>query len=350
MFYVGKHFLKNLLVILFGFGFAFAAIDYFQNMQGEDISGNLKILYLFYKWQEALGLLYPLSLIFALIVTKFSLVKSNTMVVLHAFGYSARRLFIPPLLLSIVVYGVFMYLHTTEFSNAQNRAKQLLKNQVDGYSVNDIFVKYNDVFVYIKRLDPIRNSLQEMTLFKVVNSRVEHTIEAPEAKFDGTHWHAVNAKIKTHLYDGTNLKGFHVEQKKVLQTLKGYKPKIMESFNEGKSLNIVDTYRAMKLFNEQGINSDKMRALLYTKVVTPLFLFALLVLFFFKLPYHARMVHLGVVIVISLGIALVTWGVLFGLGEIAKNGVILPEFASILPIALLLGYALFIYFKSEKLD
>ncbi|HIP28057.1 MAG TPA: LptF/LptG family permease, partial [Sulfurovum sp.] len=88
--YIAKHYIKNLFSILFGLSFAFAAIDYFQHIGELDVSGNYKILYIFYMWQEALGLLYPLAIVFALIMTKLALVKNNTMGALHAFGYSKK--------------------------------------------------------------------------------------------------------------------------------------------------------------------------------------------------------------------------------------------------------------------
>jgi lipopolysaccharide export system permease protein len=349
VYYIGKHYLKNLLIILLGISFAFATIDFFINMQSADISSNLKVVYLFYKIQEALGLLYPLCFIFALIVTKLMLVKNNTMVILHSFGYNSKKLFLPILGIVSIVYGVFMFLHTTEFSFAKDKAELLLKNKMDGYSVDNLFFKYHDTFVYIKKLDPIQNKLEEMTLFKVSNNKVDYTIEAPKASFDGTYWYAKNATLKTHRYDRNDLIGFDVEKKETIRTLEGYKPTIMESFNKGNSLNIIDTYKAIELLEVQGVKSDNMRSRLYTKVFTPLFSFALILILFFKLPNHARVLRTGVVTIASLGATLFIWAFLFGLSEIAENGVISPEFSSILPVTLLLIYALIVYFKSEKL-
>lgn len=91
--YLSELYLKNLLAILFGLSFSFALIDYFQNVQKLDVASNYKILYVFYMWQEALGLLYPLAIVFALIMTKLALIKNNTMGALHAFGYDKKRLF-----------------------------------------------------------------------------------------------------------------------------------------------------------------------------------------------------------------------------------------------------------------
>ncbi|HIQ28645.1 MAG TPA: hypothetical protein EYH42_09125, partial [Sulfurovum sp.] len=86
----------------------------------------------------------------------------------------------------------------------------------------------------------------------------------------------------------------------------------------------------------------------YDKVVVPLFSLALLLILFFKLPFHTRMINMGSVIALSLGATFVIWGVLFGLAQIGANGVLLPEVSAVLPIILLWIYALYVYFTDEK--
>jgi len=346
--YLSKLYIKNLLAILFGLSFAFAVIDYFQHVQKLDVAGNYKILYIFYMWQEALGLLYPLAIVFALIMTKLSLVKNNTMGALHAFGYNKKRLFIPLLAVSSVTYAVFTFLHTTEFSYAKDKAVVILKNELHTYDVNDLFFKYNDTFVYIKNLDPVAKKIEDITIFKVEGYKVRYTIHAPIAIFDGNEWDAQNAILKTHVYKKGELEKYTIEKKKSIKTLQGYKPKIIESLYEGKALNIIDAFNTWKLLNKQNLNSDKIRAALYNKIIVPLFAIALLLILFFKLPFHARMINLGSVIALSLGATFVIWGILFGLNQMGSNGVLAPEFTAILPIALLWLYALYVYITDEK--
>lgn len=299
-------------------------------------------------WQEALGLLYPLAIVFAVIMTKLSLVKTNTMGALHAFGYNKKTLFIPLITVASVTYLIFLTLHTTEFSYAKDKAASLLKNELNAYKVNDLFFKYNDTFVYMKKLDPIEKKIEDITIFKVEGYQVRYTIHAPIATFDGEIWTAHDATLKTHIYEKDELKRYTVEHRERIETLKGYKPKIIESLYEGKSLNIRDAYATWKLLEKQNLSSDKIRASLYEKVFVPLFSMALLLILFFKLPFHARMMNMGTVIALSLGTTFVTWGVLFGLGQMASNGVLLPELTSILPIVLLWAYAIYVYFTDEK--
>ncbi len=346
--YISKLYIKNLLAILFGLSFAFAVIDYFQHLQKLDISSNYQILYIFYMWQEALALLYPLVIVFAVIMTKLSLVKNNTMGALHAFGYTKRRLSIPLLVVASVTYAIFTFLHTTEFSYAKDKAQSLLHNKFHVYGVNDLFFKYNDTFVYIKNLDPVKRKIEDITIFKVEGYQVRYTIHAPVALFDGNEWDAQNAILKTHIYKDGELEKYSVEHKKSIKTLQGYKPKIIESLYEGKAVNIIDAYNSWKLLSTQNMDSTKIRAALYNKTVIPIFALALLLIIFFKLPFYARMINLGSIIALSVGITFAVWGILFGLHQIGSNGVLIPELTAILPISLLLIYAFYVYLTDER--
>ncbi len=346
--YLAKLYMKNLIAILFGLSFAFAMIDYFQHIQQLDVAGNYKILYIFYRWQEALGLLYPLAIVFAVIMTKLSLVKNNTMGAFHAFGYNKKRLLFPLLTVASLTYAIFTFLHTTEFSYAKDKAEFLLKNEMDTYDVTDLFFKYNDTFVYIKNLYPVEKKIEDITIFKVEGYQVRYTINAPLATFDGYEWDAQDAILKTHIYHDGELQRYNLEHKKSIKTLQGYKPKIIKSLYEGKGLNIIDAYYTWRLLERQDLNSDKIRASFYDKVVVPLFAIAMLLILFFKLPFHARMMNLGGVIALSLGATFVIWGVLFGLGQIGANGVLSPEVSTVLPIVVLWMYALYVYITDEK--
>ena len=346
--YLSKLYIKNLLAVLFGLSFAFAMIDYFQHLQKLNVSSNYQILYIFYMWQEALGLLYPLAIVFAVIMTKLALVKNNTMGALHAFGYNKKRLFIPLLVVASTTYAIFTFLHTTEFSYAKDKAAVLLENVLHAYDVNDLFFKYDDTFVYIKKLDPVEKKIEDITIFKVEGYQVRYTIHAPIAVFDGNEWDAQKATLKTHIYKEGELEKYSIEYKESIKTLEGYKPKIIESLYEGKALNIIDAFNTWKLLNRQKMNSDKIRAALYNKIVVPLFAIALLLILFFKLPFHARMINIGSIIALSLGTTFVVWGILFGLNQMGSNGVLIPEISAILPIVLLWIYAIYVYITDEK--
>lgn len=346
--YLAKLYFKNLFSILFGLSFAFATIDYFQYAQELDSGSNSKILYIFYMWEEALGLLYPLAIVFAVIMTKLSLIKNNTMGAFHAFGYNKKTLFRPLFTVALLTYFSFLILHSTDFSYAKDKANLLRKNKVNSYNVEDVFFKYEDTFIYINKLDPIAQTITDMTIFKVINYQVDYTIHAPYAVFENEEWIAYDATVKTHYYEGKSLRKYNIEYKERIATLEGYRPNIIESLYEGKAFNIIDALHTWRLLEKQGLNTDKIRAILYEKVITPLFSLALLLILFFKLPFHARMMNTGLIVALSLSVTFIIWGLLFGLGQMSANGALLPELTVIAPIFILIIYAYRLYKTHEK--
>ena len=324
--------------MLGGLSIAFAVIDYFQYAKDIEDSSNLHILYIFYMWQEALSLLYPLALIFALIMTKIGLIKTNTMGILHAFGYSAKRLFLPFLLVASVVYLALVTLHTTEFSYAKDKAKSLLAKQYNAHAVKDLFFKYDNSFVYINSLDRIKKHITDMTIFKVNNQQILYTIHANEALYNGKSWDAKDATLRIKHYKDNNLTHFNTIKVPHIVTLEGYRPKVIESLFEGKALTIVDAFQTWRILSLQGMNSDKIRSSMYEKIVFPLFAFGMMTILFFSMPIYARFTNISRLLALTIGATFLVWGLFFGLHHLGSNSVITPELTSILPIVLLSLY------------
>jgi lipopolysaccharide export system permease protein len=347
--YISRHYAKHLFSVLLGLAFAFSAIDFLQHARHLEVSWNYKVLYIFYKWEQALGLLYPLAIVLALIMTKFSFVKNGTMGILYAFGYDSKRLLAPVLITAAAVYLMFTALNSTVFAYAGDRADTLLHRNIDMYDVTDIFFKYNDTFVYMRRLDPVHKSMFDITIFKVKGNRVLYVMHAPVAVFDGEKWEARDVRVKYHIYDenGTLVR-FEERRNRTFNTLEGYKPKIIESLYEGKTMSLTDAAATWALLRSQGVNTDKIRAAFYEKTVLPLFSLALVVILFLKIPYHRRMMRWGASVAYSVGFTFAIWGILFGLNQLGRNGVVIPEISVVLPVALLLVVAVVYYLKSEE--
>jgi lipopolysaccharide export system permease protein len=343
--YLAFHFFKNFLIILGGISLAFAVIDYFQHTRELEGSFNINILYIFYMWQEALALLYPLALVFALIMTKIALVKNSNMAVLYAFGFSTARLFAPFLIVAIFVYLFFIALHTTSFSYAKENAESLLHNEVGVYLQDDLFFKYKDTFVYIKNLDPVNKVIKDMTIFKVTKNQIDYVMHSKKSIFNGESWDAYDVDFKVHHHEDGNL--VHYDENKIasIKTLEGYKPKVIESLYEGKALTIDDSLSTWKVLLKEGINSDKIRASFYEKVVMPLFALFLMAILFSWIPFYGRFADFSKTTAISLGATFLVWGVIFGLHQLGTNSVVIPEMTSLLPIVLLAFYASYRYKK-----
>jgi lipopolysaccharide export system permease protein len=343
-FYIAKIYSKNLIIILLGITLAITLIDYLQNSSKITDSSNQIILYLFYTWEFRLSQFYPLAMVFSAVITYMSLVQSNVLVSLLSFGYSRKQLFIPFVLPSIALYLLLIFLQMGEFAYAKEKAWSILHHAQSARKKDDLFFKYNDSFVYVKTLDPIEQVLKDVTVFEVKNKTVQSTITLDLAKFDGTYWVTDHAILTQKQYSKQGvLEGFKKENRGRYKLLKGYKPKVIELIYEGDSLSLIDAVNTYKVLEKQGLDSSKIKASFYNKVILPLFSLAIITMLFFKTSFYARYMNRELVWIVSLGGTLAVWGLLYALYSLSSGGSISPELAVVLPVVLLLAYAVYLY-------
>ena len=345
--YVAFHYLKNMLIILIGLSGLFSGLDFLMNATGLP-SFNVKILYGFFKWQEALSLLFPLAIVFGGIWTKISFIKQNSISAMYSLGVTRKELFKPFFMVGLFTYLVFLGLNFTPFATAKDSAKQLFSNSYDISKTEDLFFKYNDSFVYIGTLIPEKYKIENLTIFKMKNNEVVETFTSKEAWYNIHEWVATDALKKTIVIDAEGKKRLKIEKLTLLRTLEGYQPKILKSIYDGKSLTLDDSVMAIQLLNHQGLETHSFRAEIYGKIFMPLFSIALLMILLFNFPFHARYMNIAMTTTKAIGGTLFVWGILFALLGIGKNGALNPEVAIILPIVLLWIYALYSLGKSQK--
>ncbi|CAA6817689.1 MAG: Unknown protein [uncultured Sulfurovum sp.] len=345
--YVAFHYLKNMLIILLGLSGLFAGLDFLMNATSLS-SFNVKVLYVFFKWQEALSLLFPLAIVFGGVWTKISFVKQNSISAMYALGVTRKELFKPFFVVGMLTYLFFVSLYFTSFSTARDSAKQLFSNSYDVSETRDLFFKYDDSFVYIGALIPKKYKLENLTIFKMKNNKVTETFTAKEAWYNIHEWVATNALKKTIVIDEDGKQRLQVENVGILYTLKEYQPKILKSIYDGKVLTLYENIKAIQLLNNQDLETHTLRADIYGKVVMPLFSIALLMILLFTFPFHARYMNIAMTTTKAIGGTLFVWGMLFSFQSIGKNGILSPELAIILPVVLLWIYALYSLGQSQK--
>lgn len=346
--YIVRLYTKNVLVILIGLSFIFALIDYLNVANEIKGSANQHILYIYYVTQKALSVVYPLALVFAVIMTKISMVKQNTIGALHSFGYTKIRLLTPILIVSLLVYLSFVWLQTTSFAYADEDAFAIYTNQ-NGSNSHNLFFKYNNSYVYIEELDAITKQIKGLSLFETQNNQVVYTMKAPYALFDGKSWVVHNGIMKTNMYKDNILMGYKESFHKTFVTLKGYKPAIMESLQRGNELTLIDAFDTLKLLKKQNMVTLKIRSLIYEKIIFPLFVFGVIIVLFLKIPSYARFANNALVSAYAVGGTIVVWGLLMGIGRIGSSGIIAPEIAFGMPIILISLYSLYLLIKKEQL-
>ena len=344
--YVAYHYLKNMFIILMGLTGLFTGLDFLMNASSLD-SFNIKVLYTFSKWQESLNLLYPLAIILGAIWTKMAFIKQNKVASFYALGVTRKEFFKPFLIVGVLLYFLFVGLNFSSFATAQDTAKMVKKNQFTMSKTEDLFFKYNNSFVYIGTLLPQERKLEKLTVFKMKNNKVIETLTAKEAKFNVNEWVASDVIKKSKII--TNKSQYlKVEHLDFLHTLKGYEPKILKSIYDGKELTLYESITAKTLLENQGLSTEALRADIYSKIITPLFSMALIMILIFRFPFYARYMNMATSTTQALGGTLFVWGILFALQGIGANRTISPELAIILPVLLLWAYAIYTLIKSDN--
>jgi len=346
--YILFHYVKNMLILLFTLTGLFTGLDFL--IGGTNLpSFNIKVLYIFNRWQESLNLLYPLAIIFGGIWTQISFIKQNTLGALYALGVSRTELFRPFLFASLFTYLLFVGLNFTQFATASDVANGIKKGRIYDKDTKDLFFKYNNSFVYVKKLIPRDKKMANVTIFKLKNYRVYEILEAKEAKYidKGSYWLAKDIKREI-IISKNGEKRLKIEHLDKIDTLKGYNPKILNSIYENKKLTLYESLIAKNLLSTQGIGTDKVRAEIYNIIVIPLFSIALLMILIFRFPFHARYINIVSVTTQALGGTLFIWGILFASYRMGANGVVSPEIAIFTPMVIIWIYAIYTYTQANS--
>jgi len=338
--YVVYHYGKNFLILLLGLSLAIVLIDFLQHAAQLHGGINRKVLYMYYTWQKMLALIYPLIILFALAWTQITFINRNIFVAFFSFGYTRRQLLKPFFFSALVIYLFFTLLQTTGFAYGHDNARAILNQEENRLRVHDLFFKYNDSFVFVKQLDPVRKELRDVMIFMIRDQQVARILSFPVAGYREDFWVARQVVIRSKRYDSAGkLVGFRTETKDRMKLLEGYRPRMIRQIYQGKALTLTDGFKAWSLLHRQGLDTNKIKAALYNKIFMPLFSLALLTVIFFKTPPYQRFVRRERLWVYSLGSTMLTWALLFALYRLGINGVVDPDFAQIVPVLLLAGYA-----------
>ncbi len=342
--YVSKHYFKNSLLFLFGITFATALTQFVQYAKRLD-GFNRKLLYFFYSFEDFSNFVFPLALIFAAIYTLYSFVNKNNLVAIYALGYSKKALLKPFLAVFFLIYFIFIALNFTNFAYANNYANALLERGSSQNEVKDLFFKYNKSFVYAKELDVVKKEFDNLTLYHIKNIKLDYLLQAKKAFFSHNQWIAKDVVKKSIIYDKNGMpKGFRVEHLKKIAILSGYMPKVIKLLYQGKRMSLYDGLRALLLLKKQDIDNSKILSLLLNKTIMPLFVPIYLVFLVYLFPLHKRFIKPFILILSSIGVALIIWTLFYALNMLGITGVIAPSLGQPLLLALLL-FSLFFFLK-----
>ncbi len=345
--YILGKYLKYFFIILIALELFFMGIDFLQNIKNLPPSANLQLLYLLYNGFFTLTITLPLSIAFSWIITLTFFIKNNEIVSFYSLGISKQSVIKPIIYISIFLSLILMGLQTTSLAYSYEQKTKILNNKFFVDETSNIFLKYNDYFVYFKKLYPIKKKATNIRIFKIKNNNVIETIIASDAYYKNKKWYVLDAKVikKPEIIDWDSSK-LDISHKQFLYILEGFEPKIINNIYKSKTyFSIIDAINAIILLENQNTNTNKIKSILYSHLFTPFFVIPLIMLIFVYSSISSRFFHMGRFISLSIFLTLIVWGFMFLLQKLSIGGVMQAEFAIIVPVFILLFVVYIIYLK-----
>ncbi len=346
--YIVVNYLKNFFIIFIALDLFYVGVDILTNYNTIPDSANLQLLYALFQGMNAVNYVLPLSVVFGMIVTYFSMLKTNELICMYASSISKRAFIRPFVITALAITLGYIGLNSTDFAYAYEYGSNLKKYNRISSNSEDLFLKHNNQYIYFKKLDPLKQIAYDIAIFEVDRTDLSKVIRADRATFIHNSWVLENNVTIVHKPHVASLddSGLKIEKVDKLQTMQDFKPKIMDNVYQSEyALSISDGIDALKFFDSQGINTSKIKATLFYQVFFPFFAPLLLIILYFKAPIMGRYYNSALIASLFAFITLIVWSGLFLLSRLASSGVLFSEVAILLPIILLLFLALYFYSK-----
>jgi len=342
--YLLKKFLINFFIVGFGLTFAAVLTDFvahFTKIEGF----NRKILYFFYNFEDYFNFIYPLAIVFGALMTFYSLIYKNHLIAFESFSYSKKSILKPFIIGAILIYFIMVALNFTKFAYANDSARSILKKESEFKNLNNIFFKYNNNFVYAKKLDVVNKEFLDVTLYIAKGLELKKVLHFKKATFKDGKWFVKNADIKELKYKNSIPQGYDVKKVSNLEILQGYYPKVISLLYEGKRVSLNDAFRALSLLNNQKIDNSKIKSSIYSKLLMPLFAPLLITIFFLYMPLHKRVLNGVKFLIVSVGVTLIVWALFYSANMLSVNGAINVDLGQPLIFAFVLIITVFVWLK-----
>ena len=344
-------YLKYVSIIVVALVLFFVGFDVMDNMNGLPDSANLKLLYALYRSYYALDILFPISLIFAMIAAKIAMIRSNALVAYYSLGYSKADVLRPFTLISTLLIVVFILLHMyAPFAKGSEYSKNIYANKIDGAPTQNLFFTYEDYYVYFKELNPLQRSAKDIRIFKIRENDLNEVIVAKKATYQDDYWVVKDATTMLKPAQvGLKSEGIVISEKQDLRLLKDFRPDILDQVYEGSSTyTILDAFEAMKILQEQNVNTDKVKSVLYKTSIYPFFVPFVVIIIFFFVPISPRFLNVTLFSFGALLSTLLVWGMFYALIQLSNSQAISGEIGIILPVVLLGLGSIVVWYKKGK--
>ena len=349
--FIGKNYLKFFLIIFLGLEFFFMGADTIKYADKLPDSANLLILFFFYDALYALNYTLPLSLVLGSILFYINFLKSSQLSALLALGYSRSKILSPVLFISLLITLGYIGLNATPFVYAQEKAEVIVNKNALQNAQEDIFVKYNNNYVYFQKVFPLLNKAEGIKVFELKNDELTKFIQSDKATYTRGYWVLENAEVISIDNHRFSFNEDVLEQNKVkeLMILHNFRPKVLDTFSKDRpTVSIIDAITSATILISQKLDFEKVRAILYSFILIPLFVPLCIIIIASYIPSLARYGNLALLTFGLVIFSLMIWGIFFSISKFSIGGIIHPEAGVLIPFGILFIASIIRYFRMNS--
>lgn len=340
------NYLKYFLILFLSIDLLFLSIDMLLNYDRVPDKAGYFSHYVFYTSISAISYILPICIILALLLSKFSMIKNNELIVYYSLGISKKKVLLPNFICAMVLVLCYLGLNFTDFAYAYEYKNNIIKDKILKRNINDIFFTHEDKIIYIKKYE--YRTIQDVEIVTIKDGKITSLVNADYGNFDGKEWVLNNVKIKTFnqpnkIGDKTILSDFQEQNKSVISI----KPEVFKGLNLQDDLSIKDAFYLYKLLKSQNLDTSRIRAILYNLCFMPFFAPFLLVVMFYYLPNMRRYGDFTLISLSLILLALLVYGVLLLFSRLGISGALYPEISTLLPV-MILGIIAFLFYHKKS--
>jgi lipopolysaccharide export system permease protein len=342
---------KYFFIVLFSLETFFLGMDLLQNFKDLPDSANLQLLYIMYNGFFILSIVIPLSLVFAFIILIINLIKNNEFVAFYSLGLNKKQIILPILTIAIISTFSLIAVQTTPLAYSEQQKKKILDDEYFVNTKENLFLKYDNYFVYFKKLHPLEKRAEDISIYLIKDDDIIETILAKNAYFKNNQWYATDVKIisKPSKLNWSKSK-LKISYKDSIYTLKGFKPKILDNvYATRSSYSISDAIQAYILLTKQGLDTTSIRNSIYYNMLIPFFILPLILIIFLYSSISNRFFQVNLFSSLAIALTLSLWGILFFLNKLSAGSVIIPEISLLIPLLILYIYTYKLYIKKRNI-
>ena len=332
------NYLKSFLLIFISLISFFIFIDFMINKDRLPDSTNLQVLYIFYNGMNAALLIYPLALLLGVLATIITLVKKNEMIAFLSIGYSFKHLLKPIFSVAFIITTFFILLQGVINTSFSDQAKSIISGKYFSNVNKNLFFKFNDNIIFIKKLDVLHKTAYDMKVFFMKKNKLVYIYDIKKAIFKNNTWQS--DEIIAHVLTNKAI----ITKKIKIEILKGFKPDILNKLESKVYMTLKIALQALYLLKKENMNVNFIKTYIYNAIIPPLSFILLIVIIFLKAPIHSRISNISLYIAVSLFSGIVLWSLFLLVKKMAVSGIVCADIAFITPFIILLGLAIY-YFR-----